>query len=260
MTDKQQTPVTVEEEKVTIGCYISLALAITFFSGALAGTAHFYSFLDFQTLMGSAGKLVTNVSEAADGTIVTKMGTFRGTGGSGALDAFVMGISMVLPGVMLAIGMITVFEHYGALKAAKKLLTPVLRFLIGVPGTATLAMVACLQSTDGGAALTRQLKDSGALTEREVNIFAAFQMTGCAPVTNFITFSALVFALQNADGSPALPITMGTGLAVLLGSKFVGANLMRVLLALADKRQSAKDAKEAQAAVPAVATVTIERN
>ena len=97
MTDKQQTPMTVEEEKVTIGCYISLALAITFFSGALAGTAHFYSFLDFQTLMGSAGKLVTNVSQAADGTIVTKMSTFRGTGGSGALDAFVMGISMVLP-------------------------------------------------------------------------------------------------------------------------------------------------------------------
>ena len=47
---------------------------------------------------------------------------------------------------------------------------------------------------------------------------------------------------------------------MLLGSTFVGANLMRVLLALADKRQSAKDAKEAQAAVPAVATVTIERN
>ncbi len=54
--------------------------------------------------------------------------------------------------------MITIFDHFGALKACRQLLTPILRPLIGVPGSAGLALIASLQSTDGGAALTRQLK------------------------------------------------------------------------------------------------------
>ena len=166
MSDKKQQP--NNEEKVTIGCYISLFLAIVFFSGIAAGSAYFWSFLDFTTLMGSAGKVVSKVTETPEG-LKTAMSTFRGVGGSGAIDGFMLAISMVVPGVMLAMGMITVFEHYGALRAAKQLLTPVLQFLIGVPGTATLALIACLQSTDGGAALTRQLKDSGALNYREIN-------------------------------------------------------------------------------------------
>ena len=135
------------DEKVTIGCYISLFLAIIFFSGVAAGSAYFWSFLDFTTLMGSAGKVVGKVAQTEEG-IATTLTTMRGVGGSGAIDGFMMAISMIVPGVMLAMGMISVFEHYGALRAAKQLLSPILRFLIGVPGTATLALIACLQSTD----------------------------------------------------------------------------------------------------------------
>ena len=210
----QQKPVTSAEEPVTIGCYISLVFAIVFFSGLAAGTA--YNFCDFITLLGSAGKMVASVTDTPDG-IVTAMSNFRGRGGSGAIDGFI------------AMGMITVFEHYGALRAAKKLLTPALRFLIGVPGAGTLALIACLQSTDGGAALTRQLKDNGSLSYEEVNNFAAFQMVSCAPITNFITYGAVLFGLTTATGEVAVPLSIGLGLGVLLVNKFLAANVMRIL-------------------------------
>lgn len=252
MSDKHTNP---NEEKVTIGCYISLALAIVFFSGMAAGSGYFWSFLDFTTLMGSAGKVVGKVSESGDGLAVT-MTTLRGIGGSGAIDGFMLAISLIVPGVMLAMGMITVFEHYGALRAARKLLTPLLQFLIGVPGTATLALIVCLQSTDGGAALTRQLKDSGALTYREINNFSAFQMVACAPITNFVTFSAAVLAFSGADGSGGVPLSMGAGLAVLLIAKVIGANIMRLIQwKMALREESSKALLQ-----PSAVAVTIERN
>ena len=252
MSDKQTQ---IDKEKVTIGCYISLALAIVFFSGMAAGSGYFWSFLDFTTLMGSAGKVVGKVSESGDGLAVT-MTTLRGIGGSGAIDGFMLAISLIVPGVMLAMGMITVFEHYGALRAARKLLTPLLQFLIGVPGTATLALIACLQSTDGGAALTRQLKDSGALTYREINNFSAFQMVACAPITNFVTFSAAVLAFSGADGSGGVPLSMGAGLAVLLIAKVIGANIMRLIQwKMALREESSKALLQ-----PSAVAVTIERN
>lgn len=252
MSDKQTQ---IDKENVTIGCYISLALAIVFFSGIAAGSSYFWSFLDFTTLMGSAGKVVGKVTETADG-VSTTMTTLRGLGGSGAIDGFMLAISLIIPGVMLAMGMITVFEHYGALKAARKLLTPILQFLIGVPGTATLALIACLQSTDGGAALTRQLKDSGALSYTEINNFSAFQMVACAPITNFVTFSAAVLAFTGPDGTTTVPLSMGTGLAVLLVAKVIGANIMRLIQA----RMALREKKNETAPVAAPVTISIERN
>ena len=69
-------------------------------------------------------------------------------GRSGAIDGFMFALTLV-PTVMFALAMITVFEYYGALRAARRLLTPVLRPLLGLPGSATLALIASLQSTDG---------------------------------------------------------------------------------------------------------------
>lgn len=252
MSDKQTQ---IDKENVTIGCYISLALAIVFFSGIAAGSSYFWSFLDFTTLMGCAGKVVGKVTETADG-VSTTMTTLRGLGGSGAIDGFMLAISLIIPGVMLAMGMITVFEQYGALKAARKLLTPILQLLIGVPGTATLALIACLQSTDGGAALTRQLKDSGALSYTEINNFSAFQMVACAPITNFVTFSAAVLAFSNADGSGTVPLSMGTGLAVLLIAKVIGANIMRLIQLRIDQREKISTTSLQTSPV----ALTIERN
>lgn len=211
------------QTKAGISGYISLFFAIVFFSG-LCASQEWWGIFDFTTLNGAFGKVVTGV---VDGS--TKMGTFRGVGGSGAIDGFMFALTLV-PTVMFALAMITIFEHYGALKAATSLLTPVLRPLMGIPGSATLALIASLQSTDGGAALTRQLKDSGALTEKEVNIFSAFQMTADAAITNFFSSGAVLFTLVAADGSKAVPVSIGLCLGVILLGKLFAVNLMRLML------------------------------
>ena len=246
--DQKMSTCDKSQEKVTVGCYISLALAILFFSGLCAGASHWWGICDYMTLMGKAGRVVTGVVETTDG-LATTTGTFRGAGGTGALDGFMFGISSILPGVMLVMGMINIFEHYGALRAARQLLTPLMRFLIGVRGSAALALIACLQSTDGGAAMTRQLKDEGELTEVEVNNFATFQMVASAPITNFVTTGAAFFALTAANGEPAMLTSIGFGLVVLLAAKVLGANLMRLIQLRASRKVSAKEPQMVSAPV-----------
>ena len=182
----------------------------------------------------SAFRLVSGVTEQGD-AIKTAMANFRGKGGSGAIDGFMFALSLV-PTVMFALAMITVFEHYGALKAARKILTPVLRPLIGIPGSAALALIASMQSTDGGAALTRQLKDAGELTESETNTFAAFQMTADAPITNFFSSGAVLFTLVAADGTLAVAVSLGLCLGVFLLGKVLSANMMRLLQIRASRK------------------------
>ena len=131
---------------------------------------------------------------------------------------------------MFSIGMVTVCEHYGALDAARKLLTPILRGLLGIPGSACLALIASLQSSDGGAAMTRQLKDEGKLTEKEVTIFATFQQTAGAGIGSFLASGAVLFTLMGPDGKPLLPIALGVGLGIELLGKVVAAWIMRLFL------------------------------
>ena len=222
MSNNTNTPA-VDQNQVGIGGYISLIFAIVFFSG-LCASKQWWGIFDF----------TSGVTET-DGAIKTAMTTFRGKGGSGAIDGFMFALTLV-PTVMFALAMITIFDHYGALRAARKLLTPVLRPLLGIPGGATLALIASLQSTDGGAALTRQLKDSGELTEREINIFASFQMTADACITNFFSSGAVLFTLVAADGTPAVPVSIGLCLAVMLVGKVFAANLMRIILIRGDRK------------------------
>lgn len=234
-----QTPSTptpmADNEKVGIGAYISLAFAIVFFSG-LCASKQWWGVFDFTTLNGGFGQLLSSVSLDGE-TIKMATASFRGKGGSGAIDGFMFAITLV-PTVMFALAMITVFEYYGALRAARKILTPVLRPILGLPGGATLALIASLQSTDGGAALTRQLKDSGELTPSEVKIFSAFQMTADAAITNFFSSGAVIFTLIAADGKVAVPVSLGLCLGVILLGKLFAGNVMR-LLVLRDNRKNA---------------------
>ena len=108
--------------------------------------------------------------------------------------------------------------------------------LIGIPGSAALALIASMQSTDGGAALTRQLKDAGELTESETNTFAAFQMTADAPITNFFSSGAVLFTLVAADGTLAVPVSLGLCLGVILLGKVLSANMMRLLQIRASRK------------------------
>lgn len=220
--------VTSPKKKVGVGAYIALIFACVFFSGALAST-QWWGVFDFTTLNGGWGKLVSNVTMDQSGTLHTVMSNLRGKGGSGAIDGFCFALTLV-PTVMFSIAMITVLEHYGALEAARILLTPILKPLLGIPGTAGLALIGSLQSTDGGAALTRQLKDAGQLTEKETNIFAAFQLTADAPITNFLGSGSILYTLTGADGNPVIPVSIGVGLGIVLLGKVVAAQLMRLFL------------------------------
>ena len=233
MTTSAQPQAPAHDEKVTIGAYVSLIFAIVFFSG-LCATKEWWGIFDFTTMNGSFGTLVASVTDKG-GELTTSMANFRGKGGSGAIDGFMFALTLV-PTVMFALAMITVFEHYGALRAARQMLTPILRPILGLPGSATLALIASLQSTDGGAALTRQLKDANELTEDEVHIFATFQMTADACITNFFSSGAVLFTLTAADGSLAVPVSLGLCLGVLLLGKVFAANLMRLFLIRSAKK------------------------
>ena len=221
------------KEKVGIGAYVSLIFACVFFSGVLACN-HWWSVFDFTSLNGGFGKVVASVSQSADG-VTAAFSNFRGKGGSGAVDGFVFALTLV-PTVMFALAMITVLEHYGALRAARVLLTPILRPLLGLPGSCGLALITSLQSTDGAAALTRQLKDAGELNEAEVNIFCQFQYSADATITNFLSSGAVLFTLTAADGKLAVPTSIGVCLGLILVMKFVIANVMRLLMIRSTKK------------------------
>ena len=158
-----------------------------------------------------------------DGAIKTAMTTFRGKGGSGAIDGFMFALTLVPP-IMLSVAMVNIFEYYGAIKAAGRLLTPILRPLMGLPGYTALSLIASTQSTDAGAALTRTLKDEGRLTEREVLIFATFQMTAGAAIGNFLSSGVVIFTLTDAAGKLCVPTTIGACLGVILLGKLLSAN------------------------------------
>ncbi|GHA38161.1 nucleoside recognition domain-containing protein [Photobacterium aphoticum] len=231
--------------KVTVGSYIALAFAIIFFSGALQSN-QWYGVFDFTTLNGSFGSLVHSVNETADG-VQTASTSMRGKGGSGARDGFMFALTLI-PTVMFALGMINVLEHYGALDAARKLLTPLLRPLMGIPGSTGLALIASLQSTDAGAAMTRQLKDEGHLTKREADVFTMFQFSAGATIVNFFSSGAVLFTLSNMDGTPAVTSSIGLAVIVMFAFKFVGANLFRVYLNMTEGKADKNEALQTEKA------------
>lgn len=203
-----------EKGKIGIGAYISLFIAIVFFSGLLK-TTEWWGVLDFTTLNGSFGKIMGS--------------TFRGSGGSGAADGFIFALTLV-PTCMFALGMVRIFEHFGALEAARKLLTPILRRLMGIPGVSGLTLIASLQNTDTGASMTKVLHESGEMNNKEMHIFAAFQFACGASIVNFMGSGAVLLTLTNADGLLAVPSSVGMIMGVIFVCKIFGANVIRLYL------------------------------
>ena len=210
-----------DDQKVTIGNYIALAFAVVFFSGLLQSN-EWYGVFDFTTLNGAFGTI-------ADGFM------FRGTGGSGARDGFMFALTLV-PTCMFALGMINVLEHFGALKAARAMLSPLLRPLLGLPGSAGLALIGSLQNTDTGAGLTKNLLEDGELNQEESEIFTAFQFSAGATIVNFFGSGAVLFTLTNADGSMAVPTSIGLTVGVMFIFKIAGANILRLILKTQSKK------------------------
>jgi nucleoside recognition membrane protein YjiH len=205
---------TVQEVRVSWGGYVALIFAIIFFSGFMAsmtGQVVFFNgwekALDFNTINGQFGVIKESVKSS-----------FMGHGGFGARDGFLFALGLI-PAVMLALGVVEVVDHLGGLRAAQKMLTPILKPILGIPGIAGLALVTSLQSTDAGAGMTRMLRESDCVTEKEKTIFAAFQFSAGGTIVNYLSSGAALFSIMS------VPIIIPLILMFVL--KIVGANIMR---------------------------------
>lgn len=200
--------------KVRISGYIALVLAIIFFSGLLKDAESFLKFFDFTNVLGSFGKLGTISDDA--GKLASN---FRGTGGTGARDGWLFALTLT-PAVMLALGVVKIVEDLDGLKAAQKLMTPLLRPLMGIPGICGLALVASLQSTDTGGAMTKELYDNGSINDKERLIFCSFQLTAGALLTNYLSSGAALFAF--------LDVPILVPLIVVIVFKLISTNIVRI--------------------------------
>ena len=192
--------------KVPASGYIVLVVAIVIFSGLLA-KVHGWNMLDFNTLNG------------AFGTMKTAKANFIGAGGVGARAGFLFALSLV-PGVMLALVLMEIVEHFGGLKAAQKLLTPILRPLMGIPGICVVALVSSLQSTDAGAGMTKNLRANKDITLHELLIFSAFQFTAGGVIGNYLASGSALFGVMT------VPIVVP--LVVMMVMKLFGSTVMRL--------------------------------
>lgn len=198
-----------ENTRVTWVGYISLLFAIIFFSGIFASQKGAISALEFNTIAGNFG-------------VIKEFGkNFMGSAGTGARAGFLFAISLI-PINMLAMGIVEIVDQLGGLRAAHKLLTPLLRPLMGLPGAAGLALITSLQSSDAGAGLTRGLKDSQIINEKERIIFAQFQLAGGGLITNFLSSGAVLFSFLT------LPSIVPLGL--IFAFKIIGANITRIYI------------------------------
>ena len=200
--------------KVRISGYIALVLAIIFFSGLLKDAESFLKFFDFTNVLGSFGKLGTISDDA--GKLASN---FRGTGGTGVRDGWLFALTLT-PAVMLALGVVKMVEDLDGLKAAQKLMTPLLRPLMGIPGICGLALVASLQSTDTGGAMTKELYDNGSINDKERLIFCSFQLTAGALLTNYLSSGAALFAF--------LDVPIIVPLIVVIVFKLISTNIVRI--------------------------------
>lgn len=218
----KENPTPVESQEATMpsqttprvswGAYVALFVAILFFSGLFMNIKDYawLSAFDFTTLAGKFGTM-------KDGATTT----FLGVGGIGARAGFLFALSLI-PSIMLAIGCLEILTHYGAIRAAHKLLTPLLKPILGIPGLTGLALITDLQSTDAGAALTKDLYDTGAITKKDLIIMSAWQYSGAGMISNYFSIGAALFAVLT------LPLLIPLILIFVL--KFVGGIICRIAL------------------------------
>lgn len=219
--EKKDEILVSDASNVPIKGYIVLIVGLCVFSGIFAGGEEWLKIFDFDTLNGQYGT-IKNIGKDS----------FKGVGGFGAREGFLFGFSL-LPGVMLALGLIEVIEHYGGLKAAQKIMTPILRPILGIPGETGLALVSSLQSTDAGAGMTKALYEQKIINDKERLIFAAFQFTAGGTITNYMSTGSALFSF--------LTVPIIWPLVVLFMMKIVGANIMRVFLNVTSRKEAAND-------------------
>jgi len=211
----------VGKEQTGWGAYAALVGGALFLSGIFSRRTDWLRFFDFTTLLGAHGRIPVEAARL----------TFRGTGGSGAREGFMFSLEL-MPAVMLALGVVGLIEGLGGLAAARKLLTPLLRPLLGIPGAAGLALITNLQSSDAGAGMTKELYQAGHITDNERTVFAMYQISGSGQITNYFGTGAALFAFYQL-----VPIIVP--FLVIIAFKFFGANMIRLYIRVASQRGTA---------------------
>jgi nucleoside recognition membrane protein YjiH len=210
-----------DDLKVPVAGYFTLAMAFVVLSGALGLVKGWPRAFDFVSMTGVMGTIKGGGQS-----------TFLGSGGNGARQGFMFGLTLI-PGVMLGLGIMSIVEQSGGLKVAKRFLTPLMRPLFGLPGCASLALIASMQSTDAGAVLTRVFYEDKELNDRERLIFSQYENSAPGAVNNYLTIAPALFA--------SIVLPMGIPLLVILVMKMIGANMVRGILHFAYSDQELSD-------------------
>ena len=219
--------VTPPPQKISWGSYVALLFALIVFSGVFAGAPGAWSLLDFNTLTGSFGQLVGPNGKAT---------FFRGQGGTSARDALMYAMSL-WPAIIVALGIVSIVDGYGGLRAAEKLITPLFKPLMDIPGICGLAFITSLQTTDGAAAMTRELYDNGHINDYERTLFCQLQYSANGTITNYFGSGSAFFASMGEAGVPIF-----VPLVVIFLCKFMGVNLLRLVIYFDQKRQQKNNA------------------
>lgn len=209
-----------QEEKISLKGWISLIILVIMFSGIFKDAPGFLKAFDFTNLVGKFGSMGEGAAK-----------NFIGMGGSGAREGFMQALSLI-PSVSFAIGLIDIVTDMGGLRAAAKMFQPILKPLMGIPGICGLSFVSTFTSSDIGAVMTKDLYEDGLITDKERSIYCAYQYAGSAVILNTINTQA-----------PLLPIVLfstGPIILILFLFKILGANLVRLVLTLQEKKAGVK--------------------
>ena len=206
----QTTEKAPKKEKVGIVAWISLIFLIIILSGVFRTSDTPLKVLDFTNLSGSFGTI----------------------GDTGAKDGFMAGLNLI-PAVMLFCGLLGVFEQLGAFKASDILFRPLLRPILGIPGSTGVAFISSFTGSDVAAVMTRDLYESGSITDDERTIFVAYQYAGSACINNTITGGAPLLAI--------CPVSLGAIIVIEFVCKLIGANVVRLILFFRSKKRAGKE-------------------
>lgn len=206
--EKNSEEIVKKKKGPGVGGYIALALFLLIFSGVLQKIPAL-SVFDLQAMIGKFG-----IIKGAEGN-------FTGAGGVGASQGFMLCLSL-LPIVMLSMGIVELVNYYGGQDAAAKLLNPLMKVLLGVPGSMAVSLVASLNFSDIGSNTTRAMFENGDITEEDRIKMIAFQFPSCALINNLLTLMGMCISVVS--------LSMSTYIIILLILKIICCAVMRLLL------------------------------
>ena len=207
-----------EKMKIGIGAWIALIFFIVILSGVFRTSDTPLQILDLTNLTGNFGLIGETESN------------FIGSGGSGAKDGFMAGLNL-LPGIMLFCGLLGVFEQMKAFDASEIVFRTILKPLLGIPGRCGVAFVSSFNGSDVAAIMTRDLYEAGDITDDQRTIFVSYQYAASACITNTINCGAPILAF--------CPIALGVIIVIEFVCKLIGANLVRLIIRLSNKKKGA---------------------